>query len=201
MRETEVTAVSQTSYSKLIGEFVNEAKREVEDAHHWVALRDTVVATTVAGDFRYYLSNVGIRFKLRNVWDDTSNCFLEVKNSAWLTQQFNTSAQTGRPLYYDFAGATQGDYQIDLYPIPDAAYSINFNIIKSQADLALDATELEVHDYPVMLGAYAKAISERGDDNGTQYPVALQAYKEALGDAIALDAAHNNLEAFNWVVQ
>ena len=32
LREDEVTTVGQTSYSKLIGEFVNDAKRTVEDS-------------------------------------------------------------------------------------------------------------------------------------------------------------------------
>jgi len=32
MREEEVTSVSSTTYSKMVGDFVNDAKRMVEDA-------------------------------------------------------------------------------------------------------------------------------------------------------------------------
>ena len=39
-------SVSQNSYSKLIGEFVNDAKRSVEDSYDWTALRTTLTVTT-----------------------------------------------------------------------------------------------------------------------------------------------------------
>ena len=38
LRETEVTTVQSTSYSKLIGDIVNDAKRLVEDAWDWKVL-------------------------------------------------------------------------------------------------------------------------------------------------------------------
>jgi len=198
LRENEASSVSDTNYSKLIGELVNEAKREVEDAFDWISLRDTVQATTISGSFRYFLEDVGKRFKLRNVYDDTTNAFLTVKNSTWMTEQFNSNASSGRPQHYDFAGEHSGDYQVDLYPIPDGAYIINFNLIRPQDDLVLDTTELHVEDHPVILGAYAKAIAERGDDNGMQYQVAYRAYREALGDAIAIDAAKSPVGTLDW---
>ena len=37
IREDEVSSVSQNNYSKLIGEFVNDAKRTVEDSYDWTA--------------------------------------------------------------------------------------------------------------------------------------------------------------------
>ena len=42
LRESEVTSVSDNTYSSLIGRFVNEAKREVEDAWNWNRLRSTI---------------------------------------------------------------------------------------------------------------------------------------------------------------
>ena len=53
LREDEVTSVSQNSYSKLIGEFVNDAKRSVEDAYDWTALRTTLTVTTDDTTFNY----------------------------------------------------------------------------------------------------------------------------------------------------
>ena len=55
MRETEVTSVSQNSYSALVGEFVNEAKRTVESAWDWSALRADLSFNTAANDFTYSL--------------------------------------------------------------------------------------------------------------------------------------------------
>jgi hypothetical protein len=53
LREDEVDTVGQNSYSRLIGEFVNDAKRTVEDAWAWSALRSTLTVTTEADVFNY----------------------------------------------------------------------------------------------------------------------------------------------------
>jgi hypothetical protein len=47
LREREVTSVNDTAYSKLIGRFVNDAKRQAEDAYNWNALSTTLTAETV----------------------------------------------------------------------------------------------------------------------------------------------------------
>jgi hypothetical protein len=197
LRESEVATVTETTYSTLISELINETKREVEDAWEWVSLRDTVRATTVADQFRYYL-DVGNRVKLRSVFDDTNNTELKLANSKWLTEQFNTSPQKGAPQYYDFAGSYDADYQVDVYPIPNGAYTLNFNIIRPQPDLSLNAETLDVADWPVILGTYAKAVAERGDDNGLQYQIAYKAYQDALSDAIQLDAVKSHRQDWDW---
>ena len=46
LREDEVTATTDTPYAKLIGKFVNDAKRTVEDAYQWNALSETLTVTT-----------------------------------------------------------------------------------------------------------------------------------------------------------
>lgn len=38
LREQTVSTVSLTTYSTLIGKFVNDAKRQIEDAYDWNAL-------------------------------------------------------------------------------------------------------------------------------------------------------------------
>jgi hypothetical protein len=49
LRETEVTDVNETDYSKLIGEYVNSVKKEVEAAWDWNALRTTLTLNTTSG--------------------------------------------------------------------------------------------------------------------------------------------------------
>lgn len=198
LREDEVVSVTANSYAKLVGDFINEAKREVEDAWDWVALRDTIQATTSAGNYRYIMSNTGNRVKIRDVFNDTTNNYLKLYNSTRLTEKFNSEGQSGEPLYYDFSGLYVDDYQIDVYPIPDGVYVLNINIVRPQADLSAGTDELTVHEYPVILGAYAKALAERGDDNGMQYPVAYKAYQDALSDAIQIDAGKNNVFTYDW---
>jgi hypothetical protein len=50
MREDEVTSVSSSTYSKMVGDFVNDAKRIIEDSWDWSALRTTLTITTTADD-------------------------------------------------------------------------------------------------------------------------------------------------------
>ena len=49
LRETSVSTVSETTYSALIGKFVNDAKRQIEDAYTWNCLAQTVTVTTASG--------------------------------------------------------------------------------------------------------------------------------------------------------
>lgn len=198
LREPTVTAIASSDYATLIGDFVNEAKREVEDAFEWVALRDTVQAVTEKGQYRYILNNVGSRFKIRSVYDQTSKNYLAFANSAKLTEKFISEGEQGQPKYYDFSGLDGDDYQLDMYPIPDGVYYVNINLIRPQLDLATDLTELKVHEYPVLLGAYAKAIAERGDDNGMQYQIAYKAYQDALSDAIQIDSERTLPTDLDW---
>lgn len=48
IREEEVTSVNSTTYSKMIGDFVNDAKKLVETSWDWSALRTTLTITTSA---------------------------------------------------------------------------------------------------------------------------------------------------------
>ncbi|MGB1305900.1 hypothetical protein, partial [Pseudoalteromonas marina] len=77
LREDEVTSVSQNSYSKLIGEFVNDAKRSVEDSYDWTALRTTLTVTTDDTTFNYVLTGSQNRMKLLDVINDTSDFFMQ----------------------------------------------------------------------------------------------------------------------------
>lgn len=53
LRESPVSTVSQTPYSSLVGAFINDAKREVEDSWQWSCLLDTLSFNTIAGISSY----------------------------------------------------------------------------------------------------------------------------------------------------
>ena len=188
LREDEVATNSQSNYAKLIGDFVNETKREVEDSWNWVQLRDTIQVATVAGTFRYTLTGSGNRYRVLQVLNDTDDFELKLAPYKWMNEQLTGSPQQTSPLYYDFNGNVSGDVNTDMYPIPDKEYLINYNMIIPQADFTDDGDELTVPSWPVILGAYAKALSERGEDGGTQFAEAARMYSLAMSDAIAIDA-------------
>lgn len=57
MREKSVTTVMATPVSSVVAEFVNDAKRVVEDSFQWSHLSDYVFTTTVAGQYFYPLND------------------------------------------------------------------------------------------------------------------------------------------------
>lgn len=197
LRESEVSSVSDNSYSKLIGKFVNDAKRNVEDAYNWNSLTDTLTAVTGADVFNYVLVGSGQRFRVIDVLNDTSNTEVKGAGTVWMDKQFLiTNAQTGSPMYYNFNGVdANGDTQVDLYPIPDGVYNIRFNIILPQPLLSNNADVLKVPYEPVIFLAYAKALAERGEDGGLASNEAYGLYRQSLADAISLESGRYGEES------
>ncbi len=77
LREEEVSTVTETSYSSLIGKFVNDAKRQIEDSYEWNILGTTIVVSTVAGTSSYSLTGAGQKFRVQDVINDTNNTGLK----------------------------------------------------------------------------------------------------------------------------
>ena len=207
LRENTVATVGANTYSKMVAEFVNEAKRYVEDRWDWLNLRQTIVVPTVAGIYKYTLTGAGDRYRiLRDYstnpvgWDVINNTrdynLWKAPSSAWMTRHLTSnSVQSGDPIYFDINGQSGGDPQVDLFPIPGSAMEINFNLVIPQADFATDgtddSTELAVPAWPVILKAYALVLAERGEDGGSSQRKAEEAAERALFDAIQLEMGHN----------
>jgi hypothetical protein len=200
LRETEVSSVADNAYSKLIGEFVNDAKRQVEDAYAWNALSETLTAVTADGIFNYVLVGSGQRFRVIDVLNDTKNIIVQNATTRWMNEQFLlTSVQKGSPAYYNFNGTnSNGDTQVDLFPIPDGAYDIRFNVIKPQVALVSDADTLLVPSEPVIFNAAARAIAERGEDGGILAGEMAFIYNQSLADAIAIESGRY-IEESAWM--
>lgn len=202
LREDEATSVNDNSYTKLVARWVNDAKRQVEDAYNWNSLSETLTAVTADGIFNYVLDGTGQRFRVIDVLNDTSNCFVNNAPTRWMDEKFLlTTAQKGAPRYYNFNGTnSDGDTQVDLYPIPDGVYNIRFNVIRPQVELVADADVLLVPHEPVIMGAYARAIAERGEDGGISTNEAYGLYKQSLADAISLESGrYVEEQSWDWV--
>ena len=200
LRENEVTAVTDNNYSKMIGEFVNDAKRQCEDAYNWNALSETLTADTTASLFNYSLVDSGQRFRIIDVIDDTSNAILELQTTAQMNKLFLLqTAQKGAPKYYNFNGVdANGDTQVDLYPIPDGVYNLRFNIIKPSLPLSASTDTVLIPSEPIIFNATARAMAERGEDGGIASNEQYALFKQSLGDAIALESGRY-LEEDSWV--
>lgn len=191
LRESTVSSVSENEYSSLIGKLVNDAKREVEDAWDWDELKTTITVSTVASTYNYALTGAGSRFRIEEVINDTNDWFVVSRPSSFMTENLllNPQPTAGSPQYYAINGAdSNGDIKVDLFPIPDAVYSIKFDGYAPSAELSNDTDTILVPKNPVIALAWAKAIEERGEDGGinvsSQYAVA----KQSLADHIAIQA-------------
>lgn len=188
LREPTVASVSENSYSSLIGDLVNVAKREIEDSWNWSALRTTLTATTAPDLFNYVLRGAGTRFRVIDVINDTDNFFLQPRDSRWFeTNLLMVPVQKGSPKYYNFNGVTSyGDTQVDVFPVPDTAYTIRFNVVMPQDDLTTDAEVVQIPYQLLIEATVARAIAERGEDGGNQDQEAR--YRNMLADLIAIEA-------------
>jgi hypothetical protein len=200
LRESEVSTVNETAYSSMIGELVNDAKASVEAAYGWNALSDTLIASTTNGVFSYVLEGSGVRFRVTDVLNTTSHTVMNLAPSHWMNAQFLLADPSeGSPLYYNFNGVdSNGDTLVDVYPIPNGVYTLNFNVMLPQEPLSADADIIKVPGDVVILNAYARAIVERGEDGSMQSSEAYQLAKNLMADYIALES-NRYLEDTNWV--
>ena len=195
LRESTVVAPNSSDYSDLIAQLVNDAKREVEDSWKWTALRTTVPITTVQGTSQYALTGAGDRWKFQADEDEcafntTQTYDVKRRSAAYVKRMTYYDTSENYPLYFYIEGQdSNGDPYVNFWPTPDKAYVINFELVIPQDELSSGSTEITVPWYPVFLGAYTKAVDERGEDGGASADKSLQTYMLALGDAIALDYA------------
>jgi len=187
-------ATTVTDYQKVIGSLVNDTKRSVESYHDWLVLRQTVDITTVASTKNYNLSS-GQEFKVLDVVNNSTGYQLTQVNRSYLNSIMYPNDPTGEPTYYGFNGAdSSNNLKVDLSPIPTAAQTISFDIVKYQDELTEAATVISVPNKPVVLGAWARAIAERGEDGGTQSSIAAQEATNSLNQAIMIDGGNAKYE-------
>jgi hypothetical protein len=190
LREPVVTANNQTVYSTLIGKFVNDAKRQIEDSFSWNALGQTITVTTASSTASYSLTGAGQKFQVMDVINTTSNVGLINITFVDMNRKLNfTPLVNSIPTEFAFDGVDASyDTKVNLYPIPDGVYTIKFALTVPQATLASDATVVAVPDVLVAQNAYARALIERGEDGGTSSSEAFLLYKAMLSDHIALES-------------
>lgn len=190
LREEEVNSVNDSTYSKMVGDFINDAKSIVEQANDWSALRATLVISTTASDNQYTLINSANLIKVMSVINDTQNCFMEYQAKDWFNDKLYISNPVeGAPKYYTFNGLTNGDTQVLVNPTPDGVYSLRFNVVQRQGELTSDSDTLLIPSQPVIHYAVALLARERGETGGTSVPEYFGIADKYLSDAIAIDAA------------
>ena len=171
-------------YHKLVGEFVNEARTIVEDSWNWGALRTVIAISTTSGTSQYTVTGVNNRSRILQVIDSTNNSLLnQTSDDYFYNVTYTGTSSNGVPVYYRLNNNT-----IDFWPTPGGTYAIKIHAVDVPDDLTLAADTFSVQEHLVVLGAYALALAERGEDGGTPSDQAMVRFRTALTDAISQDS-------------
>ena len=195
MREPTVETVSQNTVSALVGKYVNDAKRQVADAYDWDAFNTAITVTTTANNTGpYSLTGAGVRYKTMDVINTTAyNQLSPLSHERYDAFYYTIPNPTkGLPLYYTIRGVdTSGDIKVVFWPVPDAVYNIRFSLIIPESDFTTDSSTTLLAKEPIVLGAFARALVERGEDGGLSSSEAYSLYKSSLADLISLELARS----------
>lgn len=190
LREDEISSVAENSYSKLIGDFVQDAYRLVEGAWDWVGLEQTLAINTIASTKEYTLTGVGSSATVMDIYDTTTNTQLHEVTSAWMRRAYALEEVTeGTAGYWAYKSVVDQNPTIEVYPTPNAIVTLSITVDKSNTLLSTDDEELVIPFSPVIQLAYAMALRERGETGGQSAVEQFAIADTFLADAIAYDAA------------
>lgn len=213
LRETEVTVLT-ANYTKLIGQFVNQAREVVEDAHEWSSLYVDLTFSTVLDQQNYDLSAVGTtpvittsstgRFANDRsriaydvamrplVYDITSSTAPVRLAELSRTQQYDAGIMAGQnlsrlaPTMFSFH-RPNGVETLTLLNPPPASKAMKVRLWIPQTDLTATGDTVLVPWRPVALLATAFALDERGEELGIDGNKVVAQAKGALQQAIERD--------------
>tara|TARA_R110000796_G_scaffold116618_4_gene229245 strand:+ start:81 stop:740 length:660 start_codon:yes stop_codon:yes gene_type:complete len=195
LREPEVGSVDETVYSKLIGEFVSDAKSLVENAWSWsgniqqnltvgTSLTDLTIPNSTVNTQVRSVRNIDTKANLKRLeYTDYRDLFIE----NLLVPTFGP-----QPEFY----ATQFDFTTDsqkvyFWPPTEGTKTFYLNVRWDNRgdDVLTDSSTLSVPSLPVVQFAHAMAVEERGETGGTTPATLFGIAKSTLSDAVAYDAA------------
>ena len=203
LREKTVTTVDQTTYSTMVGDFVNDAKQILEGRWNWSANRAYLTVTTTPSTFTYALDTGDNRktegVKILTAYNQTSNQQLRKQSQAWMTHKREVAAvPTGQTTDYCFRGLTPatGDATIEVWPTPQDAETLSFYAYIYQDRLSDDSDLLYIPSLPVILLTVAMLAEEKGEAGGMQSARYFAMADRVISDAIMADAEKNQEE---WI--
>ena len=201
LREDTVITVTANSYSELIGSFTKQAYIECSNAYDWPELDEAIESAVTASDTSFTIttgdSGEGVH-DVHSIYNVTDDCFLRSAPYKWVRDRLSAYDEQNKPTHYAYGGETaDGTTTVHLYPTVDGSYTLrtSFNRKPDMNNTFNDSTFIKMPELPVILKAYALAVSERGEDGGMNYNEMDNMAREALSDAIALyDNNHNGTQ-------
>ena len=196
LRERTVATWNQTTYSAMVGSFINDAKYEIERSWDWSALRTKYTLATVASTEYITLTGAGEDPKVLSFWNDTLNVKMIKRSQEYFDKnEFTSTVPEGGPNEWTFDGVdASNDSIIRVNPIPDGVYSLPMRAVVYSQDFDDDADDLAIPARPIYLLAVAMLAEEKGETGGTTSARYFEMADKAYADAVALDASKHPTE-------
>ncbi len=216
------TLAGGPDYPKLILQWLNQAKNDVEEAWDWNQQKSSVDVTGVGAQFQYTLissgdSNTTVPNNSRLVYEnigpqrvarchditDSDQTFrLEEKGVEWISRQnLEHTDKVTEPLYFsvgDLGGADDNmRFQVHGKPSGVRTWRLRFYIVQAALSETALTTVLEVPGRPVWLRALFYANQERGEEAGRPGSELDKAATDALTHAIARQGDDDTMTS-NW---
>lgn len=196
MREDTVTTIAGASdpVVLIVADLVNDAKRTVEDSHTWNSLRYEWTFDTVVDQALYGLEDAGQYASIEYIFGDDGSELRQARLVDLKRKKSQGSSGNGTLYFAPNGKDVNRDLQLELYPVPTGVVEYTVGGFRRQTDLVTDDDQLLVPNKPVLYYALALAARERGEVGGQSSAELFQMANQFLSDAIAYDAANNDLD-------
>jgi hypothetical protein len=194
-------------YELLIGSMVQDIKEQIEDAHNWRALRQTLSVSIAANARSGAITGADERSRLVRIYQqnqpgpvplvfdvtDSSNPdpLIEIDLAELIYRDTVDPDNRQDPIYFALDNTAGDVLEMLVWPRPSSIKTIQVSLIIPQARLEpseLD-TEFKIPIRPLIVGAVWYALEERGEELGTNGQFNEQRFTDALNAAIARDDA------------
>jgi hypothetical protein len=201
------TPVLSTDYTRLLANFLNTIKEEVEDTHNWRALRvtDTVSVSALATSTAISWANERSRVvRVQN----TENCgevplvfdittasnptpLQEMDIAEYLYRSSTDPATTGQPEYFALDNTGGDALSLLLWPIPSSSRTIQLTLCVPAARYEDDDLDevIAIPASPLEMGVTWYAMEERGEELGVNALFSEQRYANMLNAHVSRDLA------------
>lgn len=199
------TSLTET-YELLVASFVQDIKEQIEDAHDWRALRQTVTTTIAADGQSATVTEANersrvVRIAQQNraefvplvfdITDSDDPTPLQEMDLAELIYRDTVDPDTRNdPVYFAFDNSSGDVLDLFVWPRPSSAKTIQSTLVIPQTRFAAtDLSEnIKIPIRPLIVGATWYALEERGEELGTNGLFNEQRYNDALNSAIGRDS-------------
>ncbi len=203
-----------TDYNKLVGNFLNQIKEEIEDAHNWRSLRTVLSNVVLANTSSIALTGSNERSRLVRtldtrfnrgfgavplVFDTTDNPDpaplheLDISELLYREQLDPDLRASNDVSHFAIDDSTGDELLVRVWPTPATARTIVAHMVVPQArlgDTDLD-TNITIPTRALEVGTLWYALEERGEELGINALFSEERYNNALNDAIARDSAES----------